>query len=312
VPKTLWAAIVLGLIAIAAIVYWRRLAGEVKQIENPTRGQKSDRNLVGMIAAAVSVLSLIFLAFASVVQVSTKNVAVVTSFGRPVGALNNGLHLKAPWTETTEYDAAIQTDQHTTDNKNTCVKVRIAHQTIACVDVTDQWRINEDAVDGLYQNYRGFDNVRDSLVTRQLDVALNTVFESYDPLAVDDNGNSTAPSLNTLASQVQTQMQAAVGNRLTVLSVMIPKLTFDDATQGRINALQAQIAQTRIAQQAEKTAAAQAAANKALSGSVSNDPNVLVDKCLNIWNEMVAKGMPLPAGSSCWGPSSASVAVPAK
>ena len=311
-PVTFWLAIIAGLIAVGAIVYWRVLARQVRNIDNPTRDDKNGRNTVGTVAIALTVLSMIFFGVASTVQVSTKNIAVVTEFNRPVGALDNGLHFKAPWTKTTEYDAAIQTDQHTVDNHGTCINVRIAHQTIACVDVSIKWRINENAVGGLYQNYRGFENVRDSLVTRELDVALNTVFETYDPLAVDDNGNSTATSLNKLAGDVQTQMQQTVGNQLTVLSVMVPKLKFDNATQGRINALQAQIAQTRIAQQAEKTAAAQAAANKALAASVSKDPNVLVDKCLNIWNEMVSKGMALPAGSSCWGPSSASVAVPAK
>lgn len=252
--------------------------------------------LVGVVALGATIVTV----------VPTKEFGVVTAFGRPVRTLPNGLHLKAPWEKVVTIDAAIQTDNHTTQSKN-CINVRIAHQATACVDTSIRWRIKDSATDALYQNYRDFENIRDSLVTRDLNAALNAVFEDYDPLAVDANGNATTPPLVELSGKVTAAMQAEIGTQIDVLSVIIPVVNFDQNTQGKVNALLAQVAQTRIAQQAIKTAESQARANKVLAGSVSRDPNVLVSKCL----DMVETGkVSLPAGFSCWPASGSAVVVP--
>lgn len=267
------------------------------------------------VVAGLAVLLLIFSTF---VIVPTREVGIKLTFAKPVGTLSNGLHIKAPWQTVSDMDAAIQTDNHVKDGGETsngehslsCVTTRIAHQAVACVDVSIRWRIIEDQADELFQNYRTFNNVRDSLVTRDLNAAVNAIMESYDVLAVDADGQSTAPELSDVAERVKQQLVSEIGDQIDVLSVIIPVVHFDDATQGRVNALQSQIAQTRIAEQAEQTAKAQAKANKQLAASVSNDPNVLVSKCLDLINEAVNKGYALPAGFSCWGASSA-VVVPA-
>jgi regulator of protease activity HflC (stomatin/prohibitin superfamily) len=251
------------------------------------------------IAAAALVVVLVFSASATVV--STKNVGIVTSFGRPEASLGNGFHLVAPWQQVTEMDAAIQTDSYTQESNDTCIDVRIAHQAIACVDASIRWRIQDNSAPYLFQNYRNFDHVRDSLVTRELNASLNAVLEDYDPLAVNQLGDSTAPPLRVEAARVTTLMRQQIGAQIDVLNVIIPVLHFDDNTQGRIQALQAQIAQTRIAIQARQTAEQQALANKELAASVSHDPNVLVNKCLDLENEMIAKGQTIPPnGIGCW------------
>ncbi len=254
--------------------------------------------------AALTAIGVATLVHTMVIIVPTKEFGVVTAFGRPVRTLPNGIHVKAPWEKVVTIDAAIQTDNHTSDAKN-CINVRIAHQATACVDTSIRWRIKDSATDGLYQNYRDFENIRDSLVTRDLNASLNAAFEDYDPLAVDANGNATTPPLADLSTTVTRTMQDQIGAQIDVLSVIIPVVNFDQNTQAKVNALLAQVAQTRIAQQAVKTSEAQAQANKVLAGSVSKDPNVLVSKCLDI----VETGkVTLPAGFSCW-PSSGSSAV---
>ncbi len=105
-------------------------------------------------------------------------------------------------------------------------------------------------------------------------------------------------------------MRAQIGSQVQVLSVFVPVMHFDTATQSRLNALQAQVAQTRIAEQAIKTAQAQAAANAALAASVSTDNNVLVSKCLDVLAEMVNKGQTVPAGFSCWPGGGTGVVLP--
>ena len=93
-------------------------------------------------------------------------------------------------------------------------------------------------------------------------------------------------------------------------ALIIPVVHFDENTQSKVNALLAQVAQTRIAEQAVITAEQQALANQTLAESVSKDPNVLVSKCMDLLNEMVSKGQSIPIGFSCWPGGGSSVVVP--
>lgn len=265
------------------------------------------------VVVGFTALSMLLLGLSSYTIVSTKNVGVVTSFGRPVGSLDNGFHLIAPWDKVTELDGAIQTDSHAgTDPKDTspCTSVRIAHQSVACVDNSIRWRIQPGAADRLFRDYKDFANIRDSLVTRELSAALNTVFKDYDPLATDEKGNSISPSQDTLSEAVTKLLQAQIGEDIDVKNVIVPIVHFDDQTQGRINALQAEVANTRIATQKQQTADAEAQANRKLADSVSKDPNVLVSKCFDTLAEMIKQKQPVPAGFSCWPLGSSAVVVP--
>lgn len=310
-PANLSAAIFFLVVGLGIAVLW---AGRRRR--TPATGTSTTAGLVtrsaGYSALAAVVLGLLLLATSCVTQVTTKNVGVVTSFGRPVGALGNGLHLKAPWHKVTEFDAAVQTDSHKSkDNDSTCTDIRIGNQSVACVDNSVRWRIVQDSADDLYRDYREFENVRDSLVTRELDAALNEVFADYDPLAgVDTNGASTAPSLDQLSEEVTARLRQKVGNQVEVLSVIIPLVSFDKTTQDKINDYQAELANTRIARQKQQTADAQAEANRKLSSSVSNDPNVLVSKCFDILAEMVNAKEPVPAGFTCWPGGGTGIVIP--
>ncbi|HSX42607.1 MAG TPA: SPFH domain-containing protein [Candidatus Saccharimonadales bacterium] len=253
------------------------------------------------------------LGLSSVQQVSTKHVAAVTSFGKPVGHMDNGLHVKLPWEKVTELDATIQTNSHSgTDAKDDtpCTDVRIANQNTACVDNSIRWRIRGDKADSLFQDYKDTDNIRDSIVTRKLGEILNLTFKSYDPLAVDKTGSSTAPSQDFLSDQATKLMRAAVGEDVDVLEVIVSFEHFDPNTQSRLNALQAEVANTRIATQKQLTADAEAIANGKIAASVNNDPNVLVSKCFDIMTQMVKDKQPIPAGFSCWPNSNGSVVIP--
>ncbi len=142
-------------------------------------------------------VTIILTVWSSLVAVPTRNVGVVTTFGRPHDeTLSNGLHIKAPWDDVWNFDAAVQTDKFTGNEDkddlkttHTCTTVRIGNQSTACVDNSIRWQIVPDEADVLYQDYKDFDNVRDSLVTRQLITALNEAFSTYDPLNnIDENG----------------------------------------------------------------------------------------------------------------------------
>jgi regulator of protease activity HflC (stomatin/prohibitin superfamily) len=259
-----------------------------------------------------------FLLLSSLTIVGTQDVGVLTTFNHPSGSLSNGIHVKWPWQEVTSLDGRIQTDTYASngyngsDQKNAqggCVNVRIARQATACVNVTLRWQLNRDGVDYLFKNYKTNDNIRDNLLHRDLQTAVNVAFAKYDPLGLDQNGDSTQPTSADLANTVKEALASQVGQYLTVSSVFLPLFNFDPATQDRLNQLQLQVAQTRIAEQAQQTAAAQAKANKLLAASVAHDPGVLVAKCLDILNEVVQKGGQLPAGFSCFGGVGTAIAV---
>lgn len=279
----------------------------------PMRGSDDERVMVRpagfrwtkIAGYCIIALGVICLGASSLYRVSTKNVGIETTFGATSGENGNGLHVKWPWEKVTEMDAAIQTDSY---SDKTCIQVRIANQQTACVSVNFQWRIAPNAAQDLFRNYRTFDHVRDALVTRRLKAVLNENLDNYNPLnsiagADLPPGQQKNPTLSEIAKSVNKQMGDEIGGKngsIEVLSTIIPIITFDSETQGRINQLQQQVALTRVAKESQKTAADQAAANKALAASVNNSPNVLVSRCINILETMVKNGQAVPAGFSCW------------
>jgi regulator of protease activity HflC (stomatin/prohibitin superfamily) len=268
--------------------------------------------LTAVAALALAVVTLILSMFT---VVPTRDIGIVTSFGKPVGNLDNGIHAKLPWEKVRTLDGAIQTDSYLEKNDNGCTDIRIGNESTACVDNSIRWRIKLDAGETLYKDYRDMDNIRKSLVTRELTAALNEVLSDYNPLSQiqDDAKNPANPNLNEFSLQVADRLREQVGDQIQIENVIIPLIHFDKPTQSKINLYQAEVANTRIAQQREQTATAQARANDKLKSSVSNNPNVLVSQCLDTFSEMVKEGQSIPIGFSCWpGGAASSVVVPQK
>lgn len=296
-------ALVVGVVV--SVLVARRLRAQAKPA-GPAMGAAV---LLGLLAFVIGVVSMTAI-------VPTREIGVVTAFGRPVDVWSNGLHVKAPWQKVNKLDGTIQTDNFTGADR--AIDIRIGNGSTSGVDATIRWRIRLDAGKELYQDYRQMENIRDSLVTRELKAALNEVLGDYDPLAsvkagIGSDGATTSAGvdLNAYSNEVHEALSERVGEDVEVLSVILPIIRFDQQTQEKINAYQAEVANTRIAEQREATAKAQAQANKNLSGSVSRDPNVLVSKCLDTLEEMVKAGQEVPIGFSCWpGASGTSVVLP--
>lgn len=273
----------------------------------------SAKGILSLLTYGAFGLVLLFIAFSLVTMVPTRDIGIVTSFGKPVGNLDNGIHLKLPWEKVQLLDGAIQTDSYLQKNEEGCTDIRIGNESTACVDNSIRWRIRLDAGETLYKDYRDMDNIRKSLVTRELTAALNEVLSDYNPLSQiqNDSSNPANPNLNKFSEQVAERLRTQVGNQIEIENVIIPLIHFDKPTQSKINLYQAEVANTRIAQQREQTATAQAKANERLKRSVDNNPNVLVSQCLDTFNEMVKEAQPIPIGFSCWpGGSATSVVIP--
>ncbi|QLF83357.1 band-7-like membrane protein [Rhodococcus phage NiceHouse] len=248
----------------------------------------------------LALVGLLLLAFSATTIVSTKNVGVITTFGRPTGSISNGLHLKAPWSKVTELDGAVQIDTRDGDQST---QVRLGNNSMAGVDNSVQWRITPDKADELFLDYRTFDSIRDNLVIRQLNATLNEVFASYNPLDPELQAKGGI-DLKELSRKVAEDLRKRVDGKVEIINVIVPVVHFDQQTQQKLDAFQQEIGNTRIAEQKQKTAEAEATANQKLSASVNNDPNVLVSKCLDI----VKTSNQSPLG--CW-PGTNTV-IPAK
>lgn len=262
--------------------------------------------IIGRFAAALAfAVGLTLLVLGCFTIVGTRQIAIQTSFGRPVGAaFNNGLHFKAPWTITHEMDGAIQIDKYVKDgNNDNRILVRLGNSSTAQADVSIRWQMKQSAAPELYQQYKTFDNVRVNLVERNLAVGLNEVFASFDPLAPQNLDRSPLPDLAKHAADI---LRREVGGQVDIIDVNIPTISYDQGTEDKINQLNQQRAQTSIASEAQKTAEQQARANEILSQSISHDPNVIVQNCINA---AIAKGIS-PLG--CWPGTAAMPTVPAK
>ncbi|WP_109492726.1 SPFH domain-containing protein [Mycobacteroides chelonae] len=261
--------------------------------------RSEDRPAFLLVTGVAGVLALVFGIFASITTVGTRQIGIETTFGRPNGStLSNGLHFKAPWATVTEMDGAIQIDQHKGDNR---IKVRLGNSSTADADVSVRWQIKQDATPELFVQYKTFDNVRTNLVTRNLQVALNEVFATFDPLAPKNLDKSPLPELSEQARKI---LASKVGTQVEILDVAVPTIDYDEGTEQKINQINQSRAATSVALQDQKTAEAQARANEILSSSVSRDPNVLVSKCLDIAKD---RGIAL----LCW-PTPVMPTVPTK
>lgn len=268
--------------------------------ESERRRVQSARAGGRVLALGSALLALLFVLLGSFTIVGTRSVAIVTSFNRPTGTtLDNGIHPKWFWQSTNEMDAAIQIDRYVGDHR---IKVRLGNSSTADADASIRWQIKQDAADELFVQYKTFDNVKTNLVERNLQVALNEVFASFDPLAPQNLDTSPLPALSQRALGL---LKGKVGSQVEILDVSVPVIDFDDNTEGKINQLNAERASTAVAKQSQQTADAQAEANRKLASSVSNDPNVITSNCIN---KAIDKGLS-PFG--CW-PSSAVPTVPVR
>lgn len=278
----------------------------------PAQGRK--------LAVVPLLASVVLLALSCTTIIQAKNVGVLTTFGKPTRSLNAGLHLKAPWQKVTELDGTKITNKYAGDQR---IEVRIGDGTTAAVETAIRWSIVAEKADEIYADYRSDDvntNVREALVETVFTNAINAVFGQYNPtadlVAVDPNAEKRlnfVPDYDGLAAEVTESMKervAASGGYVQIEFVTISGISLSPETQKKINEFQAEVARTQVALQAERTNRAQAAANKALSDSVSNNPNVLVSRCLDTLQAMVESQQPVPAGFTCWPGDGADLVLP--
>jgi regulator of protease activity HflC (stomatin/prohibitin superfamily) len=300
-PGTFLWAIILAVI-VALLVLYTRLIRSRAQADRDVR----DARTVARIAAAVlGATAIILVLVSSWNPVGTRDIGIVTSFGQPTGHLSPGPNFTAPWDQVTSMDEAVQVT-------DVVMTVKIAGQQIARAPVAIRWKIVASASDDIFQNYRNSTSgVENALLLPELNRAMNTVYDGYDPIAPlatgAPAGSPSNPTTAQLAAQVQALLEGKVGSDIQVITLVIQPLQYSGTVQDRINSVLAQVAKTDVAKQSQLTAQAQAQANQDLQKSLAGNPLALVQQCMNA---LADGAFTPPAGFSCWPGAGSGVVIP--
>ena len=262
---------------------------------------KSTGSVIGGIAGLL--VSAVLIAFATVTVVPTKTVGIPVTFGVVGQPMPNGLNIKAPWTNVELMDMTVQSLDASEDNPTVAKDV---DDMDVYVHNNVRWALKEEATDEVFNDTKNIDGdnmkaIADKFIQPTHRAVIQDVMATYNPL--DDN----KPGNAEVSKAIRDEMSNRLGDRLEITAVDVTFIDTTQATKDRINMLNAERANTRIAEQKKETAANEAEANKILAESVSSDPNVLVRECLRL----IEEGKPTPAGFQCWPNSGGSIVIPA-
>lgn len=188
---------------------------------------------------------------ASYHKVPTRNVGIVTSFGKPTGQITGaGLKWTAPWKNIDDWDASGQTFDRLGKN---CLWVSIAAQRRACIPVQIEWNAKPENAPELWAQYKKtdgrsrFETFVYRRVNPQIDGAITSVFASFDPLgSVTGTGDAPAPDLNkTYKTTLKAAIEAAIGQDVTVLTIAFATPQYDDPTTAAIAAYGQKVLEAR-------------------------------------------------------------------
>ena len=262
---------------------------------------KSTGSVIGGIAGLL--VSAVLIAFATVTVVPTKTVGIPVTFGVVGQPMPNGLNIKAPWTNVELMDMTVQSLDASEDNPTVAKDV---DDMDVYVHNNVRWALKEEATDEVFNDTKNIDGdnmkaIADKFIQPTHRAVIQDVMATYNPL--DDN----KPGNAEVSKAIKDEMSKRLGDRFEITAVDVTFIDTTQATKDRINMLNAERANTRIAEQKKETAANEAEANKILAESVSSDPNVLVRECLRL----IEEGKPTPAGFQCWPNSGGSIVIPA-
>lgn len=229
------AAIFIGIAFIATIAWW------VTRDSTPW-----------FVPLSAWILAMAVTAMSCLSTVPTRNVGIVTAFGKPTGRTTGaGLQWTAPWQDVDDWDASGQTFSHLGDQ---CVWVTIAAQRRACIPVQIEWSAKADAAPENWAAYKETDGKSrfETYVARriepQVNSALTSIFAGFDPLGgVSANaGDTAAPDLNkTYKTVLTTALAAELGNEITIKSIAFEAPRYDDPTTAAIAAYGQKVLEAR-------------------------------------------------------------------
>lgn len=237
----------------------------------------------GIGAAVAAVIFLIVFLVEAFASVGVGDVGVPVTFGHAGGDMQPGIHFKAPWTNVVAVN--VQTQQLAMTHQNGQeTTVHSSDNVESNVDVSVLFSVNKEDANSLYRNI-GVNYVT-QVIKPSIRAALQDQAIKYSAVAL------TASARNAFTNGVQSQLSNELGPRgITIQAVLVREVDLPQNVANAVNAKaaaqQSAQAQTYVLQQAQRQvqiAQQQAAANTALSQSLT--PNIIC----NNWVNAVAAG----------------------
>lgn len=227
-------------------------------------------------------IALVSLVASSFTVIKPQTVGIEVQFGKPIRPLENGLHFKSPLSTVEKLDGTVNNLGFNDPDKeeNVTLGVRLSSGAMAYPKANVEYRLKSEDAMQLFLDYRTFDNIRLNTVQRNFESIASDVLSTYDPLDKNTLREGEEARINKMREEITARMLKETGKSVEIRSIIMPFLGYEPSTQQRIDDLQTEIANTRVAEQKKMTAEAEARSNNVLSKSLSNE--VLTSKCLDI------------------------------
>jgi len=300
---------------IFAVILW--VIGVLAAVHAAVIAESGEKAGAGAVAALAVIVGFGLFALGGLKSVPVKNIGVPQSFGA-VGStvFEPGIHETwTPWLHLTDINETVQTttfEDAGNDSGSSCkggLSVRIGGQQTACADVTIQWQIKPSAASSLFSDYANtgdfMTEITNAVVVRELKQVVNQVLGDYNPItdveAVTGTGTQTS-QFSTFGPTILSDMQADIGSRVNVLTVLLPQLHYSSSIEDKLAAIQQAYADYAVAQENVKVNEEQAAALQKLGTPTEAQ---LSAECLTD----LKGGMSAPAGFQCIPGSGSSLAL---
>jgi len=257
-----------------------------------SKGNRQARQGAGGIAAIALVVALVWTALFSFTTVDARAVGVQTGFGKYMDTLDNGLHVKAPYSSVEQFSTQIQYLDLDGEGQN--VPVTFQGGGGGWVNATVRWRIEAEDAEQLWAKYKTFENVQDQLVAPASRDSLRVTVSGYTPNEAREGGN-----LRTITEDTQKDLDGALADDGVIIdSITVSNITLDDRAQEALDRVVA--ANTDIERARAEQERARIDNETAILRQESLTGAALQRYCLEVTNNWnVSKNGPLPATFNC-------------
>lgn len=280
-------AVIFVVLALAALAAWR--FGKSPRDSYGFNSRKIGRNTFFVMLAALVVWTLAF----SFTTVDARAVAIQTGFGRYMSTMDNGLHLKAPWSNTEQFTTILQTADL---EGNAGVPVTFAGGGSGTVNATVRWRISDSkaGAERLWSKYRTFESVQENLILRASRDSILNIANDYLP-------NDARTKQDVIAAKVKDNLESKMkAYGVEIDSVSVLSMPLDPRTQASLDKIVSSNNDIQRAEADQKRARIDAETVKIRNRTGALSPEANARYCLDVVNNWdVKKNGQLPATFNC-------------
>jgi hypothetical protein len=284
--------LILGLIVVAGIAYAVFGPKPVPATDRYGHDGRPATRWVGAVVAGVAFILGAAVLFGSMyTPVGTSDVAVVTSFGHTDGDLQSGVHLTAPWQDTTTWDHSVQRTSF--EGKN-CLQVRIFGGQTACLPTVIQWQAVPAAADSQFKRFRTFLRMQAAYMSASTIVGFfNNSFETFNPIttaSLQANGGKGGTTVTALVKQVAGSMRTSYAGQVNIERITVGTPQYSQYVDGQLGKVVGAKVGLETATINAQTAVQEANAAKNLQSGGHLSPLVVLQNCVDTVKALAQAG----------------------